>query len=82
MGTIPFNFEPLANMLIVEGFSLSEYADLLDELAYDYAQPMIELQVIDQMPKYCLHEKSAEFLFRLKELRDVFRKCNACNLLE
>jgi hypothetical protein len=75
MENIPFNLNPLAEMLELNGFSTAEYADFLDELAFDYAQTMIELQLAGQTPESCLHEKSGMFLYRLKELRDVFREC-------
>jgi hypothetical protein len=76
METTAINLEPLANMLTIEGFTTDEYANFLDELVFDYAQTMIELQVADLSPKHCLHENSALFIHRLKELRDVMRECS------
>jgi hypothetical protein len=76
MENTSINLKPLAEMMELNGFSAAEYAGFLDELAFDYAQTMIELQLVDQTPKSCLHENSAIFLYRLKELRDTFRKCS------
>jgi len=69
------NLVPLAEMLNVEGFSASEMSDLFDELAYDYAKTVIELQMADLSPRIVLHEKTDHFLYLLRELRDVFRQC-------
>jgi len=63
-------------MLILEGFSASEMSDFFDELAYDYAKTVIELQMADVSPQIVLHEKTDLFLHYLRELRDVFRQCN------
>ncbi|GHT35691.1 hypothetical protein AGMMS49574_25650 [Bacteroidia bacterium] len=80
METTAINLEPLANMLNLEGFTPNGYADFLDELAFNYAQTMIELQIADLTPKICLHEDSALFIHRLRELRDVMRKCSVAAL--
>ena len=70
------NLVPLAEMLIVNGFSASEMSELFDELSYDYAKTIIELQMADLSPRIILHEKTDQFLYVLRELRDVFRQCN------
>jgi len=70
------NLVPLAEMLDVEGVSASEMSDFFDELAYDYAKTVIELQLADLSPRIVLHEKTDQFLYLLRELRDVFRQCN------
>ena len=68
------DFVPLAEMLIVEGFSATEMSDLFDELAYDYAKTVIELQMADLSPRVVLHEKTDQFLHVLRILRNVFRQ--------
>jgi len=70
------NLVPLAEMLNLEGYSASEMSEFFDELAYDYAVTVIELQMADLSPRIILHEKTDLFLYLLRELRDVFRKCN------
>ena len=70
------NLVPLADMLSIEGYSASEMAVFFDELAYDYACTIIELQMADLEPRIVLHEKTNRFLYLLRELRDVFRKCS------
>jgi len=70
------NLVPLAEMLNVNGFSASEMSEFFDELAYDYAVTVIELQMADLSPRIVLHEKTDQFLYVLRELRDVFRQCN------
>ena len=70
------NLVPLAEMLEVEGISASEMSDLFDELAYDYAKTVIELQMMNLSPRIVLHEKTDQFLHILRELRDVFKQCD------
>jgi hypothetical protein len=70
------NLVPLAEMLSLEGFSASEMSEFFDELAYDYAKTIIELQMADLSPRIILHEKTDQFLYLMRELRDVFRQCN------
>ncbi|GHU80153.1 hypothetical protein FACS1894145_5940 [Bacteroidia bacterium] len=70
------NLEPLAEMLTVEGISSNEMSDLFDELGYDYARTVIELQQADLSPRTILHEKTDQFMHVLRELRDVFRQCS------
>jgi len=70
------NLVPLAEMLNLEGFSASEMSDFFDELAYDYAKTVIELQMVDLSPRIVLHEKTDQFLHLLRELRNVFQQCS------
>jgi len=70
------NLIPLADMLQVEGLSPNEMSNFFDELSYDYAKTVIELQMADLSPRTVLHEKTDQFLHFLRELRDVFRQCN------
>ena len=70
------NLVPLAEMLNVEGISASEMSVFFDELAYDYAKTVIELQMADLQPRSVLHEKTDRFLHLLRELREVFRQCS------
>ena len=70
------NLVPLAEMLAVEGISAGEMATFFDELAYDYTQTVIELQMADLSPRTVLHEQTDRFLYLLRELRDAFRKCS------
>ena len=69
------NLVPLAEMLAIEGISASEMAVFFDELAYDYAKTIIELQMADLSPSSVLHENTDKFLYLLRELREVFRQC-------
>jgi len=69
------NLVPLAEMMSVEGISTSEMAIFFDELEHDYARTVIALQVADLTPRNVLHENTDRFLYLLRELRDVFRKC-------
>jgi len=70
------NLVPLAEMLNIEGFSADEMSVFFDELAYDYAQTIIKLLMADLSPRIVLHEKTDQFLYFLRELRDVFRQCS------
>jgi len=70
------NLIPLADLLQIEGMSPNEMSSFFDELAYDYAKTVIELQMADLSPRTILHEKTDQFLHFLRELRDVFRQCN------
>jgi len=70
------NLVPLAEMLEIGGISASEMSELFDELAYDYAKTVIELQMADVYPQIVLHEKTDQFLHIMRELRDVFKKCD------
>jgi len=70
------NLVPLAKMLSIDGISASEMSNLFDELAYDYAKTIIELQMADLSPRIVLHEKTDQFLHVLRELRDVFKQCD------
>ena len=70
------NLVPLTEMLAVEGISASEMAIFFDELAYDYTKTIIELQMADLSPRNVLHEKTDSFLHLLRELREVFRRCD------
>jgi len=45
------NFVPLADLLQVEGFSPNEMSNFFDELSYDYAKTVIELQMADLSPR-------------------------------
>jgi len=68
------NLVPLEEMLSLEGISAEEMSNFFDELAFDYAQTVIQLQQEDLTPRIVPHEKTDHFLFLLKELRDVFKK--------
>lgn len=70
------NLVPLAEMLSIEGISASEMSSLFDELAYDYSQTVIQLQMADLMPRIVLHNETDRFLYLLREFRDVFRVCS------
>jgi hypothetical protein len=76
METTSINLVPLADMLTTGVFTPDEIVNLLDELAYDYAQTVLALQIADLTPKNCVHEKADTFIYLLKELRDVIRECN------
>ena len=70
------NLVPLAEMMSLEGISASEMAIFFDELEHDYARTIIELQMADLSPRSVLHENTDKFLYLLRELREVFRKCS------
>jgi len=70
------NLIPLTDLLQIEGMSSNEMSNFFDELSYDYAKTVIELQMADLSPRTVLHEKTDQFLHFLRELRDVFRQCN------
>ena len=70
------NLVPLVEMLNTEGISASEMSVFFDELSYDYARTVIELQVVDLSPRSVLHEQTDRFLHLLRELRDVFKQCS------
>ena len=70
------NLVPLIEMLTIEGISAGEMAASFDELAYDYTQTIITLQMADLSPRTVLHEKTDRFLYLLRELRDVFQQCS------
>ena len=70
------NLVPLAEMLKLDGISASEMSNLFDELAYDYAKTVIELQMADVSPRIVLNEKTDQFLYFMRELRDVFKQCD------
>lgn len=70
------NLVPLAEMLNLEGISASEMSAFFDELAYDYAQTIIQLQMADLTPRNVLHNETDRFLYLLRELCDVFRQCS------
>jgi len=71
------NLIPLAEMMSIEGISAGEMAIFFDELAYDYAKTVIELQMADLSPSTVLHEKTDQFLYFLRELREVFQQCSS-----
>ena len=70
------NLVPLVEMLSIEGISSSEMSDLFDELAYDYAQTVIQLQMADLTPSIVLHNETDRFLYVLREFRNVFKHCS------
>ena len=45
------NLVPMAEMLNVNGISASEMSEFFDELSYDYAKTIIELQMADLSPR-------------------------------
>ena len=70
------NLVPLIEMLNINGISAGEMANLFDELSFDYAQTVIMLQIADLTPRTILHERTDQFLYLLRELRDVFQQCS------
>jgi hypothetical protein len=70
------NLVPLVEMLQIEGISAGEMSLFFDELAHDYAQTVIALQMADLSPRNILHEQTDRFLHLLRELRNVFVKCS------
>jgi len=74
--TEKINLAPLAEMLTLEGISASEMSAFFDELAYDYTQTIIQLQLANLTPRNVLHNETDRFTYLLRELRDVFRLCS------
>jgi len=70
------NLVPLAEMLMIDGISASEMSTFFDELAFDYTQTIVALQMADLTPRIILHERTDRFLYLLRELREVFKKCS------
>ena len=70
------NLVPFIEMLNLEGISSGELSAFFDELAFDYAQTVIALQMADLSPRIILHEQTDRFLYLLRELREVFKKCS------
>ena len=52
-----------------------QLSHLLDELSFDYSQKIIELCSINNEPDLYIHEETISFLYHLKRLRDVLKKC-------
>jgi hypothetical protein len=71
---VKINLVPLEKMMNIEGISASEMSIFFDELAYDYAISVIELQMADLSPRTVPHENTNKFLYVLRELREVFRQ--------
>lgn len=50
------------------------FAKLLDELLYDYTTMLVRLQLSDEEDK-TIHEKTEEFIYYLKRLKDILPDC-------
>jgi hypothetical protein len=67
------NLSPIEELL--ENIASPEsVAQILDSLAFDYARLIIELEQATDY-KSVLHEKTADFIWWMQHLRDVFRAC-------
>ncbi len=60
-----------------EEISPKQLAHLLDELTFDYSQKIIELHLTNNESDIYVHEETSNFLYHLKRLRDVLKKCKA-----
>ncbi len=67
-------FKPLKKYLSEE-ISPKQLSHLLDELSYDYSQKIIELYSMNNESDLYIHEETRSFLYHLKRLRDVLKKC-------
>lgn len=70
------DFSPLIKHLTEEILPW-ELAKVFDELAYDYARMFIRLQTLEDELSQHIHEDTGEFIFQLKILRDILKKCKA-----
>lgn len=68
------NLEPLEKYL-TEDITPEQLASVLDELFYDYSQIIIFMYETLDEPFQYIHEESSNFLYHLKALRDVLKKC-------
>ncbi len=55
--------------------SPKQLAQLLDELTFDYSRMIIQLEKVENENSFYIHPDAESFLFNLKELRSVLRKC-------
>ncbi len=60
-----------------EDISPKQLSHLLDELSFDYSQKIIELHLANDESDLYIHEETCNFLYHLKRLRDVLKKCKA-----
>ncbi len=68
--------EPL-KIYLSEEISPKQLSHLLDELAFDYSQKIVLLDLAGGETALYIHEETSHFLYHLKRLRDVLRKCKA-----
>ncbi len=68
------NLSPLSELLS-NAASPHELANLLDELAFDYARTVIALQQQPLLNKTGMHGRTTEFIWCLYTLRDTLRAC-------
>ncbi len=68
--------KPLKKYLSEE-ISPKQLSRLLDELSFDYFQKIIELHLPNDESDLYIHEETCNFLYHLKRLWDVLRKCKA-----
>ncbi len=54
-----------------------QLARLLDELAFDYSRMTMRLQQTEDKLQLFYHPEASDFLYHIKELRDVLKKCKA-----
>ncbi|MDR2918202.1 MAG: hypothetical protein LBV72_02405 [Tannerella sp.] len=58
-----------------EVISPKQLAKLLEELTFDYSRMIIRLEKVENENDFYIHPDAESFLFNLKELRHVLRKC-------
>lgn len=68
------NLAPLHELFTIS-ISPEELAMQLDDLAYDYACTVIQLQLRSKENEDFLHEQIPGYILRLKELRNALREC-------
>jgi len=67
------NLEPIYTFL-TEDTTPTAFAELLDEFLFDYMTLLIRMQLSEFEDK-TIHERTDEFLFYLKTLRDILPLC-------
>ena len=70
----PINLAPIEEYL-TDAIDPERLSKAFDELAYLYAEAVIERQIA--RPSTMLHDKTAQHFFMLYSLRDVFLRCAA-----
>lgn len=68
--------KPLKKYLCKD-ISPKQLARLLDELAYDYTRITLRMQQTEDHLSLFNHPEASDFLYHLKLLRDVLRKCKS-----
>ncbi len=72
---IPYlNLTPIEELL-TSGIAPQDLANELDEILFDYVFMFTNLLLKQEENEDFLHDKIPDYIFRLKELKDVLMKC-------